>query len=80
MAYREDMVKERVGYLSQDPARLRDDRGQGLYEKLQSLGISYNQYFRALGTNVDDYCAQEFGVDVNRITVDRFFQSDPTAK
>ncbi|HOE66949.1 MAG TPA: phage major capsid protein [Candidatus Hydrogenedentes bacterium] len=80
MGYREDMVKERVGFLSRDPEKLRQTRGRDLYDTLQGLGLSYGQYFRALGTNLQDYCAQEFGVDVNRITVDRFFQSDANAK
>ncbi len=80
MAYRDDMVKERVAFLSQEPEKLWQVRGSGLYEALQSLGLSHGQYFRALGTNVRDYCAQEFGIDLDRITVDRFFQSDPNAK
>lgn len=80
MAYRDDMVKERVAFLSQEPEKLRQVRGSGLYETLQSLGLSHGQYFRALGTNVRDYCAREFGIDLDRITVDRFFQSDPNAK
>ncbi|MFO7974863.1 MAG: hypothetical protein R6V12_09540 [Candidatus Hydrogenedentota bacterium] len=80
MAYRDDMVKERVAFLSQEPESLRQVRGAELYETLQSLGLSHGQYFRALGTNVRDYCAQEFGIDLDRITVDRFFQSDPSAK
>lgn len=80
MNYRDDMVKERVAFLSQDPDQLRQVRGCGLYETLRSLGLSHFQYFRALGTTVADYCAQEFGIDLNRITVDRFFQSDPNAK
>ncbi len=80
MAYRDDMVTERVAFLSQEPEALRQVRGAGLYETLGSLGLSHSQYFRALGTNVRDYCAQEFGIDLDRITVDRFFQSDPNAK
>ncbi len=80
MAYREDMVKERVEFLSQESERLRQVRGQRLYETLDSLGLTHKQFFRALDTNVSDYCAQEFGIDLNRITVDRFFQSDPNAK
>ena len=80
MAYREDMVKERVEFLSQTPERLRQLRGQALYETLNTLGVSHDQYFRALGTKLDDYCAQEFGVDLGRISVERFFQSDPNAK
>jgi len=80
MAVTEHNVRDRVAFLSQDPSRLRDVRGQRLYDTLGSLGLSHEQYFRALGTNVDDYCAQEFGVDMRRITVERFFQSDPNAK
>jgi len=80
MAVTEHNVRDRVAFLSQDPSRLRDVRGQRLYDTLGSLGLSHEQYFRALGTNVDDYCAQEFGVDMRRVTVERFFQSDPNAK
>lgn len=80
MVYRDDRLRERAAFLSQDPERLRQTRGRELYEQLGTLGISYHQYFRALGTNVQDYCAQEFGIDLDRITVDRFFQSDPNAK
>ena len=80
MAYHDGLVKERVRFLSQEPDRLREMRGHDLYDTLQSLGLTYGQFFRALSTSVQDYCAQEFGVDVSRITVDRFFQSDPNAK
>jgi hypothetical protein len=51
-----------------------------LYDELDNLGLTHGQFFRAAGTNVQDYCAQEFGVDLSRITVERFFQSDPNAK
>jgi hypothetical protein len=80
MALVEDRVRERVSFLSQEPDRLRQLRGQQLYEQLGSLGLSYSQFFRSMDTNVTDYCAQEFGVDIHKITVDRFFQSDPNAK
>jgi len=80
MAVSDDLVKERVGFLSQEAGRLREFRGQQLYETLGTLGLSHGQYFRALDTNLEDYCAQEFGVDISRITVERFFQSDPAAK
>jgi hypothetical protein len=80
MVYCDDMVKDRLEFLGQDPARLREHRGQGLYEKLNTLGVTHGQFFRALGTNAEDYCAKEFGVDLSRISVERFFQSDPAAK
>lgn len=80
MPYRDDMVRERIAFLSQDATRLRGLKGQGLYETLNGLGLNHQQFFRALDTNAADYCAQEFGVDLSRITVDRFFQSDPNAK
>jgi hypothetical protein len=73
-------MRERVRFLSQEPAALRSVRGQALYDTLQSLGLTHQHYFRALDTTLPDYCAQEFGVDLERITVDRFFQSDPNAK
>lgn len=80
MAYRDALVTERVRFLSQDAERLRQARGRDLYETLQSLGLSHGHFFRALDTNVQDYCAQEFGIDLGRVTVDRFFQSDANAK
>lgn len=80
MPYRDDCVKERVSFLSQEPGQLRQVRGRDLYETLAGLGLTYGQYFRSLGANVNDYCAQEFGIDLSKITVDRFFQSDPNAK
>ncbi|MCL4695241.1 MAG: phage major capsid protein [Candidatus Hydrogenedentes bacterium] len=80
MPYRDDNVKERLAFLSQEPERLGQTRGHDLYDTLGALGLTHGQYFRALGTNLTDYCAQEFGIDVHRITVDRFFQSDPNAK
>lgn len=80
MVWRDDRVKERVAFLSQDTDRLRQFRGRELYDTLGSLGLTHGQFFRALNTDVSDYCAQEFGIDLNRITVDRFFQSDPNAK
>ena len=80
MAYQDTQMKEQIRFLAQGPDELRQVRGQGLYETLHNLGLTHQHYFRALDTTVQDYCAQEFGVDVNRITVDRFFQSDPNAK
>jgi hypothetical protein len=80
MAVLDGNVRERVAFLGQEPGRLREFRGQRLYDALNTLGLTHEQYFRALGTGIDDYCAQEFGVDLRRITVERFFQSDPNAK
>lgn len=80
MAYQDGIVKERLQFLSQAPEQLRAVRGRELYESLMQLGLTHGQFFRALGTNAQDYCAQEFGIDVNKITVERFFQSDPNAK
>jgi hypothetical protein len=80
MAYGKELMKERVAFLGQDPESLRQVRGRALYETLEGLGLTHSQFFRALNTNVQDYCAQEFGIDLSRITVDRFFQSDPNAK
>ena len=80
MVYKDGLVREQLQFLSQDTERLRGVRGEELYGALTGLGLSHSQFFRALGTDVSDYCAQEFGVDIHRITVDRFFQSDPNAK
>lgn len=80
MSYPDSLVKERIQFLQQPADKLRQVRGAGLYETLQSLNLTHQHLFRALGTNLDDYCAQEFGVDVRNITVERFFGSDPNAK
>jgi hypothetical protein len=80
MAVMDGQIRERVRFLGQERERLRAVRGQALYETLGGLGLTHGQFFKALGTNVDDYCAQEFGVDLRRITVERFFQTDPNAK
>lgn len=80
MSYHNGSIKERLAFLGQPADRLQGLRGQQLYESLQSVGLTHRHYFQALGTNVQDYCAREFGVDLNRITVERFFQSDPNAK
>jgi len=74
------LIRDRMRFLGQESGKLRAVRGRELYESLQGLGLTHGQFFRALGTNVQDYCAQEFGVDLGRITVERFFQSDPNAK
>jgi HK97 family phage major capsid protein len=80
MHHQDGTIKERVPFLAQEPDALRGIRGRDLYEQLNNLGLTHNQYFRAMDTNVQEYCAQEFGVDMSRITVERFFQSDPNAK
>ena len=80
MNVRDDRVKERIAFLGQEPDQLRQVRGQELYTTLGELGLTHGQYFRALDTNLADYCAQEFGINLDRVTVERFFQSDPNAK
>lgn len=80
MPHQDSLIKERLKFLSQEPARLRGIRGVELYDTLGQLGLTHGQYFRAIGANIDDYCAQEFGIDINKVTVERFFQSDPAAK
>lgn len=80
MSNQNGSVKDRIHFLQQPADKLRQIRGAGLYETLNSLGLNHSHFFRALGTNVEDYCAQEFGVDVRNITVERFFGSDPNAK
>lgn len=74
------IIRERVRFLGQEPDRLRTHRGRELYETLDTLGLTHAQFFRAMGVSPQDYCAQEFGVDLGRVTVERFFQSDPNAK
>ncbi len=74
------LIKDQIRFLGQDPEKLRAIRGRELYETLDGLGLTHAQYFRAIGMSIQDYCAQEFGADLSRITVDRFFQSDPNAK
>ncbi len=74
------LTKDRIEFLSRCPQELRKLQGEGLYEQLRMLGISHGQYFKASGTTVEDYCSEEFGIDLHKITVDRFFQSDPNSK
>ncbi len=80
MSYKEDLVRERVAFLSRPVDQLRQLRGAPLYQELQALGLTHQQFFRAMDVSVTDYCAQEFGVDLSRISVERFFGSDPNAK
>lgn len=80
MSIANTLVKEQVQFLSQSPEKLRQFRGAALHERLGALGLNHGHFFSALGTNVDDYCAQEFGANLRNITVERFFGSDPNAK
>lgn len=80
MSHPDHLVKERLQFLQQPADKLRQLRGAGLYDTLNQLGLTHAHVLRALGTNLDDYCAQEFGIDVRNITVERFFGSDPNAK
>lgn len=80
MSQRDDLVKEQVAFLSRAPEQLQALRGRELYDTLAGLDLSHGHFFRALDTTLDDYCAKEFGVDLRRITVERFFHSDPNAK
>ncbi len=80
MAHNDGIIREQVAFLSQPADKLRTTRGQALYDTLGNLGLTHAHYFRALGTDISDYCAQEFGVDLNKVTVERFFGSDPNAK
>lgn len=73
-------MTEQIQFLSQPREKLIGLKGRELYETLNNLGLTHTQYFKALGTNVEEYCAREFGIDLHRITVERFFQSDPNAK
>lgn len=80
MSQRDELVREQVAFLSRDKEQLGALKGRALYETLTGLDLTHGHYFRALGTTLGDYCAKEFGVDLRRITVERFFHSDPDAK
>ncbi len=80
MSQREELVKDQVRFLGQEPDRLAALRGRELYDALAGLDLTHGHYFRALDTNLNDYCAKEFGIDLQRISVERFFHSDPNAK
>lgn len=73
-------LAEQMKFLSQPKEKLIALRGRELYETLHNLGLTHTQYFRALGTDIEEYCAREFGIDLYQITVERFFQTDPNAK
>ncbi len=77
---KDTLMREQTRFLGQEPERLRAVRGRELYETLDGLGLTHTHFFKALGTNVADYCAREFGVDLGRISVERFFASDAEAK
>lgn len=80
MSHGKELMQEQMRFLSQDAETLGSLRGRALYETLTGLDLSHGQYFRALETSLDDYCAREFGIDLRRVTVERFFHSDPNAK
>ncbi len=80
MSQRDDLMREQMRFLSQDADQLGALRGRELYETLEGLDLTHRQFFRALDTNLEAYCAREFGVDLRRISVERFFHSDPDAK
>ena len=80
MSQRDALMQEQMRFLSQDTDRLAALRGRELYDTLEGLDLTHGQFFRALDTNLDDYCAKEFGIDLRRISVERFFHSDPNAK
>lgn len=73
-------LAEQMQFLSQPKEKLLSLRGKELYETLNSLGLTHTQFFRAVGTDIEEYCAREFGIDLYQITVERFFQTDPNAK
>ena len=76
----ESQLSRQMEFLSQEPGSLRGVRGRELRETLEHLGLGYGAYFKAAGTSLDQYCAEEFGIDLRKVTVDRFFQSDPNSK
>ncbi len=80
MTQRDELMREQMQFLGQDADRLAALRGRELYDALEGLDLTHQHFFRALDTNLDDYCASEFGVDLRRISVERFFHSDPNAK
>ncbi len=73
-------LTEQMKFLSQPKDKLLTLRGKDLYETLNNLGLTHSHFFRALGTDIEEYCAREFGIDLYQITVERFFQTDPNAK
>ena len=58
------LIEKRVAFLGRPPEELRAVRGRDLYETLQSLGLGHGVYFKAVGTTADQYCAEEFGIDL----------------
>jgi len=74
------LLSRQMEFLGQDPATLQAVRGRELHETLDHLGLNYGAFFKAVGTSIEQYCADEFGIDLRRITVDKFFQSDSNAK
>ena len=77
---RDLLLREQAAFLSRSPDTLRQSRGRELYETLAALGLTHTHFLRAIGASLEEYCAAEFGVDLARVTVERFFQSDPAAR
>ena len=58
----ESQLSRQMEFLSQEQGTLRGVRGQDLRDTLGHLG--YAAYFKAAGTSLDQYCAEEFGLDL----------------
>ncbi len=76
----ENQLSRQMEFVSLEPGSLRGVRGRELLDSREHLGLGYGADFKAAGTSLDQYCAEEFGIDLRKVTVDRFFQSDPNSK
>lgn len=54
--------------------------GENLYYELGKSGVSYAEYFKAIGTDVETFVRDTFKVDLHDCTIEKYFSSDPNAK
>lgn len=75
-----DLITKRIEFLAQPIERLKALEGEDLYFSLQKVAGSYAEYFRAVGTDINAYCREQFKIDLANCTIEKFFSSDPNAK
>ncbi|OGH60556.1 MAG: hypothetical protein A3G34_10505 [Candidatus Lindowbacteria bacterium RIFCSPLOWO2_12_FULL_62_27] len=75
----EKMV-DKIEFFTQDVGALKDMRGERLYFELNRVGATYGEYFKVTGSNIRDYCRDQFKIDLPNCTIEKFFSSDPNAK
>jgi len=67
---------ERFQFLSQTPEQLVQLRGRQLYEALNELGITHEQFLRAANLDNAGYFARAYGLDLAELTLERFYNGE----